>query len=32
MIETKFEYFGSFGLSYTFGSTYNNAVNPRFGW
>jgi hypothetical protein len=32
MTETKFEYYGSFGLSYTFGSIYNNAVNPRFGW
>jgi hypothetical protein len=32
MTETKFEYYGYIGLSYTFGSIYNNAVNPRFGW
>jgi hypothetical protein len=32
MTETKFEYYGYFGFSYTFGSIYNNAVNPRFGW
>jgi hypothetical protein len=32
MTETKFNYYGYFGLSYTFGSIYNNAVNPRFGW
>ncbi|MBG0859445.1 MAG: hypothetical protein IQL11_08065 [Bacteroidales bacterium] len=30
--ETKFDYYGYFGFSYTFGSIYNNAVNPRFGW
>jgi hypothetical protein len=30
-LETQFEYFTSFGLSYTFGSIYNNVVNPRFG-
>lgn len=29
--ETKFSYYGYFGLSYTFGSIYNNVVNPRFG-
>jgi hypothetical protein len=28
---TAFRYFGSVGLSYTFGSIYNNVVNPRFG-
>jgi hypothetical protein len=32
MTQTKFNYFGYFGFSYTFGSIYNNAVNPRFGW
>ncbi len=30
-LETKFEYSTSFGLTYTFGSIYNNVVNPRFG-
>jgi hypothetical protein len=30
-METSYEYFVHFGLSYTFGSIYNNAVNPRFG-
>jgi hypothetical protein len=30
-IATQFEYYLSFGLSYTFGSIYNNVVNPRFG-
>jgi len=28
---TQFQYFTSFGLTYTFGSIYNNVVNPRFG-
>jgi hypothetical protein len=32
MTETKIEYYGYFGFTYTFGSIYNNAVNPRFGW
>jgi hypothetical protein len=32
MTETKFSYYGYFGLTYTFGSIYNNVVNPRFGW
>jgi hypothetical protein len=32
MTETKFSYYGYFGFTYTFGSIYNNAVNPRFGW
>ncbi len=27
---TDFSYFGRIGLSYTFGSIYNNIVNPRF--
>jgi hypothetical protein len=30
-LETQFQYFGSFGLTFTFGSIYNNVVNPRFG-
>ncbi len=30
-IATQFNYFTSFGISYTFGSIYNNVVNPRFG-
>jgi hypothetical protein len=30
-LETQFEYYTSFGLTYTFGSIYNNVVNPRFG-
>jgi hypothetical protein len=30
-LETQFEYFTRFGLTYTFGSIYNNVVNPRFG-
>ncbi len=30
-IATGYYYFGSIGLSYTFGSIYNNVVNPRFG-
>ncbi len=29
--ETKYSYNGYFGISYTFGSIYNNVVNPRFG-
>ena len=29
-LATDFEYFVSIGLSYTFGSTTNNIVNPRF--
>ncbi len=28
---TSFMYFTHFGFSYTFGSIYNNVVNPRFG-
>lgn len=28
--ETSFDFFTYFGLSYTFGSIYNNVVNPRF--
>lgn len=30
-LRTSYDYWGGFGLSYTFGSTYNNVVNPRFG-
>ena len=30
-LATGYEYYGSIGLSYTFGSIYNNIVNPRFG-
>jgi hypothetical protein len=28
---TTYSYYTSFGLTYTFGSIYNNVVNPRFG-
>ncbi len=28
---TAYSYWGSVGISYTFGSLYNNVVNPRFG-
>ena len=30
-IETQYSYYTSFGFTYTFGSIYNNVVNPRFG-
>lgn len=30
-IASSYNYFTSFGLSWTFGSIYNNVVNPRFG-
>lgn len=30
-LATDYRYFGRIGLSYTFGSIYNNVVNPRFG-
>ncbi|MFN2400184.1 MAG: hypothetical protein ABR543_16340 [Gemmatimonadaceae bacterium] len=30
-LATSYNYFVGFGLSYTFGSIYNNIVNPRFG-
>ena len=30
-LATQYRYFTFFGLSYTFGSIYNNVVNPRFG-
>lgn len=29
-LDTSYSYFGQVGLSYTFGSIYNNVVNPRF--
>jgi hypothetical protein len=30
-LATNYEYWASFGISYTFGSIYNTIVNPRFG-
>lgn len=30
-LRTSYSYWGGFGFSYTFGSVYNNVVNPRFG-
>ncbi len=30
-LETQYYYYGSIGIGYTFGSIYNNIVNPRFG-
>ena len=30
-LETSYSYFTRFSISYTFGSIYNNVVNPRFG-
>lgn len=30
-LETSYHYWGGFGISYSFGSIYNNIVNPRFG-
>lgn len=30
-LATQYQYFVSFGVTYTFGSIYNNIVNPRFG-
>jgi hypothetical protein len=30
-LETQYRYFISIGVSYTFGSIFNNVVNPRFG-
>ncbi len=30
-LATNYRYFGNFGVSYTFGSIFNNIVNPRFG-
>ena len=31
MQATDYSYYASFGFTYTFGSIYNNVVNPRFG-
>jgi hypothetical protein len=31
-MSTSYSYYGSIGISYTFGSIYNNVVNPRFGF
>lgn len=30
-LETSYSYWGGFGISFSFGSIYNNIVNPRFG-
>ena len=30
-LETSYRYFTSFGITYRFGSIFNNVVNPRFG-
>ena len=30
-LATDFNYYTSFGISYRFGSIFNNVVNPRFG-
>lgn len=30
-LETSYQYWASIGISYSFGSIYNNVVNPRFG-
>ncbi|MCH8318033.1 MAG: hypothetical protein IIA88_05995, partial [Bacteroidetes bacterium] len=30
-LPTEFRYWGNVGINYTFGSIYNNVVNPRFG-
>ena len=30
-LATSYTYFMNFGLSYSFGSIFNNIVNPRFG-
>ena len=30
-LATQYRYYTSIGISYTFGSIYNNVVNPRFG-
>jgi hypothetical protein len=30
-VATQFQHYANFGFSYTFGSIYNNVVNPRFG-
>ena len=30
-LETSYRFYANFGITYTFGSIYNNVVNPRFG-
>jgi hypothetical protein len=30
-LQTGYRYFTNFGISYRFGSIFNNVVNPRFG-
>jgi hypothetical protein len=30
-LATQYQYYAQFGFTYTFGSIYNNVVNPRFG-
>jgi hypothetical protein len=30
-LATGYQYFVNFGISYSFGSIFNNIVNPRFG-
>ena len=30
-LETNYSFWGGFGISFSFGSIYNNIVNPRFG-
>jgi hypothetical protein len=31
-LATDYSFYGSIGLSYTFGSIYSNVVNSRFGY
>ena len=31
-LETQYSFWASIGISYTFGSIYNNVINPRFGF
>jgi hypothetical protein len=31
-LETGYNFWGNLGISYSFGSIYNNIVNPRFGY
>jgi hypothetical protein len=31
-LNTAYELAGNIGITYTFGSIYNNVVNPRFGF
>ncbi|MBI5869208.1 MAG: hypothetical protein HZB43_13125 [candidate division Zixibacteria bacterium] len=31
-LATDYQYWGSIGITYSFGSIYNNVVNPRFGY